>query len=195
VKENHGELVPLLSWLEKERPQAYQKAVGSIGRSATQISQLKNRNPDRYKTELRSWQLQSRIQLLAAQLAVKDTDEKRKELRGLVDESLDLRVDRLVDDVAAMEKRIEKMNDEIERLSSDRSKAVDAAMEKVVRTSKRMRDRKKKKPMKEDLETGQPVEDAETAKKTAAKKKKKAAEKKRKKDAKKKSESNDSAGE
>ena len=52
VKENHKELVPMLSWLKEERPQEYRKAVASIGKSATRISQMKRRNPDRYETEL-----------------------------------------------------------------------------------------------------------------------------------------------
>ena len=135
VKDHHEGLAPLLKSLEKNRPRQYQLAMRSLSRTYSRIQTLKEQEKlKQYDNALNQWKLKSRIQLKAAQVAVQDTPQRRKQLESLIAKQYDLRIKSLRNEQAVLKDRLNRVSDLVEK-ESDRDLQIQQNFESVMRTA------------------------------------------------------------
>ena len=84
VDENHPELKPVLTTLKQKRAVDYRRAILQIKNTYERIERLKETDPAGHKIELEIWKAWSRIKLLAAKLAIKESPQVRNQLRQAI---------------------------------------------------------------------------------------------------------------
>ena len=137
VHQHHPELTRLLKSLEKNRPRQYQSAMRSLSNSYHRLQLLKEQGKTKqYDAALEQWKLSSRIKLKAAQVAVKDTPQQRKQLESLIAKQFDSRIDALRAEEARLSERLKRLSELMEE-QSDRQLEIQQNMDAVMRTATR----------------------------------------------------------
>ena len=140
VRENHPELEPLVLSLKDKLPLQYESAIRSIDKSVTQLQAIQSGgNQQRYSEALEYWKLNSRIQLLSAQLSLDDTPARRKQLKRLITKQFDVRQSQLVADRERTSERLERLNEAIEKAQVEREAEINQRLESVIRIAERTR--------------------------------------------------------
>jgi hypothetical protein len=141
TKANHPELAELLEQLHSSNPAAFKNAVDDLIRAHERLARVQERSPDRYESELALWKLDSRIRLLAAQSAMKDADDVRVELKGLLSERRALRLTRMKEDRERQQARLQKLDESIAEMEAAGDEAVDNELEQLLgQARKRVRE-------------------------------------------------------
>ncbi len=135
VRANHSELADLLDRLKQRRPHEYQKAIRDLFRVSERLTESRERRPERYEAELREWKLQSRIQLLVARLTMGRTPELEQELRGLLNEQLDLRHEIVRQDRDRATARLQALQRDLDDLESRREQLLEERLEKALKSA------------------------------------------------------------
>lgn len=136
VERNHPELGQLLSHLKSNQPKEYERAVRDLFRVTEKLAMVHERDERQYDLELKSWQAQSRAQLLVARMkmtdpASADSEELKKQLRDILTEQWQARVD-----VQRLERdrvtgRLTKLNTDIERMERDREAIIEGHLKSL----------------------------------------------------------------
>lgn len=92
ARSQHPELADLLEGLKKNDPKEYAKALLDLHRAQVRIGRLADKNPERFSLELSLWKTESRIRLLAAQLAMEGDETSEAGLKALLAERRELKV-------------------------------------------------------------------------------------------------------
>lgn len=154
VEEHHPQLRRLLNELEERHPDKHATALRSLYRKYERVQRFEN-DPDKYEAALMQWKLNSRIDLTAAQVSLKDSPELRDELKQLVLKRLDARHEQLVGELARARQRIERIESQLERLDTDREAEVERQINAAVKAVRNMgaKERKNAKPKAKGNET------------------------------------------
>ena len=140
VRENHPELEPLVLSLKDKLPRQYENAIRSIDKSVTQLQAIQDGgNQQRYDQALEYWKLNSRIQLLSAQLSIEDTPARRKQLKRLIARQFDDRKNQLIAERDRTTERLARLNETIEKTETGREAEIDQRLESIVRVAERTR--------------------------------------------------------
>ncbi len=139
VNRNHAELAQLLDHLKANQPKEYDRAIRELFRTTERLTQIHDRDRTQYDLELRLWKTQSRIQLLTAQLQMGDTEDLRRELQVLLGEQIDNRSALLRHDRQKAAARLERIDDDLKRLETDRQKMIDRQLQSLTRSMKARR--------------------------------------------------------
>lgn len=128
MQQHHPELAALLVYLKDNRPSEYQKAVRELFRISERLATTQERDFERYQLELELWKSQSRSQLLAARLKMGNNPALREQLRASLGEQHDLQKAILQRDRDRLAERMEKLDEQIERLGSNRQQQIEKQM-------------------------------------------------------------------
>ena len=144
VREFHPDLVELLKRLKTTKPKEYQQAVRELYRDSQRLEVSRERDPERFRLELRAWQLDSRIRLLTAKLSLEDRPELQEDLRTALAERADVRLaqKRLDRDRAAA--RLKKIDEEISSLTTGRDDDLKRTFDRLLRGAEKARPAKDK---------------------------------------------------
>jgi hypothetical protein len=144
----------LLGNLKASRPVEYQKALADLFRATQRLSQVKRNRPHVYDLELKKWQAQSKVQLLAARLAMAPNPETRKQLRNAIEERADLDLQILRADREAAAKRLQQLDEQIAAAEATKQNRVQQQLERSLAVTRRARtsrtDALKKRPESEN---------------------------------------------
>ena len=159
VSENHPEALRLLNWLQNNRPEHFRKAIRTIASSYRRLMALKKNQPQRYEAALNMWKLRSRINLVAAQVTLKPSDELRKELRSMIKEHHRLRMEQLRQEKSKLASRLNRIDEQLGKSESEIEAIIQKEMRAVLRRAaqvkngparksndKRSNDRRPRKP-------------------------------------------------
>jgi ribosome-binding ATPase YchF (GTP1/OBG family) len=128
VKKHQPELLKLLMFLKERQPAQFQQALKEMARSQQRLEGLLKRDPELYAVELQLWQTQSRIRMLAAEMSVSNSIEKKaeleKQLQLLVGNELDHERARLVLLKARAEQEVQRLDKRMSELSDNREEQV-----------------------------------------------------------------------
>lgn len=148
VDTHHGALRPLLNQLKRTSKGQYDSAIRSLDRTVKSLQAQKSKSEERYKRSLDSWILSSKIQLLTARLARKDSEKEkaniRKQVRTLIIQQNKIRQDQLSSDLAAAEKRVAKLKKQQADLEASVEQEISKKLAYVEKTSNRIRSQHKK---------------------------------------------------
>lgn len=156
VREHYPDLVELLKRLKGTKQKEYQQAVKELYRDSQRLEAAR-RDPERYDLELRAWQLDSRIRLLAAKLSIEDRPEQQEDLKAALAQRADVRLAQKKLERERLTARIEKLDQEIDGFASARDEDLQRTFDRLVRTAKKAR------PVKKPVKDKKPVADAGAA--------------------------------
>jgi len=139
VEQHHAELAGLLNSLRVANPREYQRALRDLFRTSERLTQLRERDSDLYKLELQNWRLQSRIQLLVAQLRMSDSDEHRQQLRESLERRVDVRIAILQHNRAKMADRLKNIDEQISQHTKNRDRQIESQLKMLLRSDSKAR--------------------------------------------------------
>jgi len=129
VELHHSELSILLRGLKKANPAEYQRAMRELWRTSERMAQLAERDPKHHELEMELWQSESRIQLLVAQLRLKDNKSRRATLETSLLRRDELKIELLKFHRAKFQERVDRIdelikNAELKKRDQDVTKQV-----------------------------------------------------------------------
>jgi hypothetical protein len=136
AKENHPELIELLHQLKATNSTQYEQAVRELSRVASTLSNTKKNDPKKYAVDLKAWQINSQIQVLAARLAMSATPELKDELRAKLLDQIDVKLEQQRLDRERTETRLKKLDETIAKTQETREQEASKAFDKITRTLK-----------------------------------------------------------
>lgn len=90
--EHHPELAALLRQLRKAQSPEFERAVGELSIQISRLERVRERTPQRYELELKSWKLESETKLLLARWAMSQDPALESEIRRLLRERRLIRI-------------------------------------------------------------------------------------------------------
>ncbi len=160
VREHHPELGELLTKLKADNPKQYQQAVKELYRSSLRLSQAQEKDPRRYELELKAWQLDSQVRLLAARLTMETRPALEEQLKASLLEREDVRIELLSLDREQTAERLEKLDRQLSKLREERVKLSEQAFDQLLR---RINARPKFKPAAKETKSAEAEAQAEPA--------------------------------
>jgi hypothetical protein len=136
VERNHPELAGLLAHLKTNQPKEYERAVRDLFRITEKLAMVQERDSKQYELELKAWQAQSRAQLLVARLKMTDpesgeSEELKKQLREILSEQMQARLEVMRLDRDRVTGRLQKLNEDISRLERDRESVIESHLKNL----------------------------------------------------------------
>jgi hypothetical protein len=131
VEKNHAELAALLVHLKTNQPKEYERAVRDLFRVTEKFAMVKERGDVQYDLELKAWKAQSRAQLLVARLKMTDpesadSEELKTQLREILTEQLQARIEVMKLERERTTARLEKLNQDIGKFEQNREAVIDS---------------------------------------------------------------------
>jgi hypothetical protein len=131
AQQHHPELADLLVGLKNSRPDDFSKAIRELDRTRERLERQQEADSGRYLLLLREWQLDSRVRLLAARMSMGETRELESELRSLLRERQDVRLQLLIYDRDKSKHRLQKLDEQIAEYVESRDVNLDREFDKI----------------------------------------------------------------
>lgn len=146
VKNHHREILPLLKKVRNDNPAQFQIAMRSLDREVQSLNSLP-KNSARRQRSLELWVTRSKTKLMAAKVATAPSEEKAKELkkqmRQLIADHYDSRLQNLKDDRDAARLRVEKLDQHLTKLKANRSNEIQRQIDAFTRSAQKMKRNRK----------------------------------------------------
>ncbi len=155
AQQYHPELADLLTRLRDSNPAQFTKAVRELDQTRERLAKNRERDPERYSIMLHEWQLDSRVRLLAARLTMSTSAELEVELRQVLNERHDVRLQLLTYDRERSKVRLQKMDEQIAEHVQSREATVDREMDRIKKSAD-VRKRTMKPATKRPTQSGEP---------------------------------------
>jgi hypothetical protein len=143
VREHHPQLNTLITRLEKRDPAEYDKALREVSRTSERLRRMEGRDRPRYEVEIKLWKVNSRIRLAAARMAADQaalpSPALESQLRELLNQRTDLKLQQLTLERERLSSRIERIDSQIAQMSSERDAAIDREVERLQRSARSAR--------------------------------------------------------
>jgi hypothetical protein len=135
ARSQHPELVPLLEKLREDSPNEYRKALTDLYRAEQKLHRMADQNPERYAIALGLWNVQSRINLLAARM-IREADGAHDDaLKSLLAERRHLRIELLQLDRTKAAERVANLDAQLIQLQQDPDGDVEKELSKLKQTA------------------------------------------------------------
>lgn len=144
AREHHADLANLLGRLKKADPQAYEKALREVSQHTERLSKLRETDAERYESSLRVWTLDSRIRLLAARSTMSNDPGTAGELRELLRERQNVRLELFQLERDRLQARLNRIEGQIQQLQSDPELAVENDFARIQREIKAAANRERR---------------------------------------------------
>lgn len=148
VNQHHKELKPLLNQLKKTNPAQHQSAIRTLDRNVKNLQTLEGKSKERHARSLNNWILSSKVQLLTAKLARKNSEKARtgirKQIRGLLEQQNKIRREQLSADLATTKKKAERLEKLLAELNDNTEGQIAKKLADVEKTSDRIKAQHKK---------------------------------------------------
>ncbi len=135
AQQHHPQLADLLTRLKASHPEQYTKALRELDKTRTRLEKAREVDTDRYAILLREWQLDSRVRLLAARITMSTSEELETELRQVLTERHDVRLQLLTYDREKSKARLQKMDEQIAEHVQSRETNIDREFDRIKKTA------------------------------------------------------------
>lgn len=131
ARSQHPELVPLLERLRDDNPNEYRKALTDLYRAQQKLHRMADQNPERYAIALGLWNVQSRINLLAARLVREADGAHNDTLKSLLAERRQLRIELVELDRTKTAERLSNLDAQLNQLRQDPDGDIEKELSKL----------------------------------------------------------------
>jgi hypothetical protein len=121
AREHHPELSDLVQKLRTENRRAYDKAIRDLTVARDRLNRLKKVAPQQYVLALAAWKLDSRANLLAARMTMSQDPVLESDLKAVLRERVDVRLQELHAEQSRLEDRLGKVKSIIQTIETDRN--------------------------------------------------------------------------
>lgn len=135
AQQHHPQLAELLTRLKASHPEQYTKALRELDKTRSRLEKTREVDTDRYAILLREWQLDSRVRLLAARITMSTSEELETELRQVLTERHDVRLQLLTYDREKSKTRLQKMDEQIAEHVQNRGTNIDREFDRIKKTA------------------------------------------------------------
>jgi hypothetical protein len=138
VHEHHAELEQLLNHLRENQPQQYDAAIRDLFRTSERLAGYQENDAQRYELELKAWTLNSRIQLLGANLLMSPQDQElRAKVKDAIREQLAVRGELLALERQRTATRLQSLDSQIEKLKTSADKMAERQLQSLLEGNKK----------------------------------------------------------
>lgn len=136
VQKHHPELLSVLDLLQSMKPREFEKAIRELAQTRQALESQQKNDPERAVLTLEAWKCRSRLSLLTANLARGSSPDVLRDVREQLDRQVDieLKIARL--DRARLEERRLKLEEQIDRLETQKSSLVENRFRRLVETGR-----------------------------------------------------------
>ena len=106
-------------------------------RTKQRLETLQKRDPERYALELKSWNCQSRIQLLAARLHMDKSEKLAEQLRNLLKQQQSLKLQMLKQDHKRAAERVAKVEKQLEKMEANSDRIIEQQFQWLTKPRKK----------------------------------------------------------
>ena len=145
VQKNHPELKKVLEYLKEKRGTDYYRAMMQIKKTSDRLESYKKRDPERYRIDLKLWQAQSRITLLAAEIAVNNKEKLKNKLRKAIRDENALKIRRIELERSRIVARLKRLNEQESKLERIQPNAIEQTLKSHINRFKPKRKKQNKK--------------------------------------------------
>ncbi len=131
AREHHPELADLLANLKQMNTKEFHKALRQLNQARQRLVRIERTSPAKYELALAGWKLDSRIKLLAARMTMSDDPMLEDELRKLVRERQEVRINELKSEKTQLTQRLGKVENLLQQLESDREKSLQSEIDRI----------------------------------------------------------------
>ena len=135
AQQHHPQLAELLTRLKASHPEQYTKALRELDKTRMRLEKAQETDADRYAILLREWQLDSRVRLLAARITMTTSEELETELRQVLTERHDVRLQLLTYDREKSKTRLQKVDEQIAEHVQNRESSIDREFDRIKKTA------------------------------------------------------------
>ena len=135
AQQHHPQLAELLTRLKASHPEQYTKALRELDKTRMRLEKTRETDADRYAILLREWQLDSRVRLLAARITMSTSEELETELRQVLTERHDVRLQLLTYDREKSKARLQKVDEQIAEHVQNRETSIDREFDRIKKTA------------------------------------------------------------
>ena len=135
AQQHHPQLAELLTRLKASHPEQYTKALRELDKTRSRLEKARETDADRYAILLREWQLDSRVRLLAARITMSTSEELETELRQVLTERHDVRLQLLTYDREKSKTRLQKVDEQIAEHVQNRETSIDREFDRIKKTA------------------------------------------------------------
>ncbi len=135
AQQHHPQLAELLTRLKASHPEQYTKALRELDKTRMRLEKARETDADRSAILLREWQLDSRVRLLAARITMTTSEELETELRQVLTERHDVRLQLLTYDREKSKTRLQKMDEQIAEHVQNRETSIDREFDRIKKTA------------------------------------------------------------
>lgn len=135
VRSHHPELVELLNQLKTSNTLRFQEAIRDLSRAATTLATTERNDPKKYVLDLKAWQVNSQVQVLAARMAMGRSPELEAELKARLVEQIDIRLEQQQLDRERTVARLERLDAAIAKTKQTRDDDAKKAFDKLAKTT------------------------------------------------------------
>lgn len=135
AQQHHPQLAELLTRLKASHPDQYTKALRELDKTRSRLEKARESDADRSAILLREWQLDSRVRLLAARITMSTSEELEIELRQVLTERHDVRLQLLTYDREKSKSRLRKVDEQIAEHVQNRETSIDREFDRIKKTA------------------------------------------------------------
>jgi hypothetical protein len=130
---HHAELETLLTNLRKKSRPEYDTAVHQLFTTLERLERTQKRDPERYEVDLRAWQLDTTVQVLAARLSMTRDPEIQEQLRDALQDRLEIRLEQLKLERKRVEGRLKQIESNLTELQQQSDEAIQRDLDRILR--------------------------------------------------------------
>lgn len=113
AQQHHPTMASLVKKLRNRDSNAYGKAIRELSVDSLRLTRLKERQPQRFQSELDLWKLDSEIRMQLARWSVASSERLESNIRRLLTRRRELRQQRLVTEKERLQSRIEQIDQQL----------------------------------------------------------------------------------
>lgn len=133
AKEHHPELFRLLEQLQKSRPAEFSRGIRDLHQQTQNILRSKEKNPQRYESQLTAWKLDSQIRVLTARWTRTKDQSLEKQIRELLAQRQELKKSQLEADEKRLQEQLRRIEEQKAAMAAPLDERVNAEWEQMSR--------------------------------------------------------------
>lgn len=133
ARQHHPELADLIQQLRLAGSSEFDRAIKQLATEMHRLERIKERTPQRFEMELEGWKLESKTRLLVARWAMSKDPEQEKQIRDLLRQRRQIRVNQLQQEKQRLEERMSVLKDQLASATEKLDQQVEEEWQRLAR--------------------------------------------------------------
>ena len=133
ARQHHPELADLIEQLRTAGSSEFDRAIRQLASEMHRLERIKERTTQRFEMELQGWKLESQTRLLVARWAMSKDPEQEKQIRDLLRQRRQIRVNQLQQEKQRLEERMSVLKDQLASATEKLDQQVEEEWQRLAR--------------------------------------------------------------